>query len=52
MKKMSGWLTVWINWDTYVKMFVLGAVAYGLVAALQYIRIRRIPMDEALKNVE
>ena len=52
MQKMSGWLTVWINWDTYVKMFILGIVAYGLVAALQYIKIRRIPMDEALKNVE
>ena len=52
MQKMSGWLTVWINWDTYLKMFLLGVVAYGLVAALQYIKIRRIPMDEALKNVE
>lgn len=52
MIKMSGWLTIWINWDTYVKMFGLGVVAYGLVALLQYMRIRRIPMDEALKNVE
>ncbi len=52
MQKMRGWLTVWINWDTYVKMFVLGIVAYGLVALIQYIKIRRIPMDEALKNVE
>ena len=52
MIKMSGWLTIWINWDTYVKMFLLGVVAYVLVAALQYIKIRRIPMDEALKNVE
>ena len=52
MQKMRGWLTVWINWDTYVKMFLLGSVAYALVAALQYIKIRRIPMDEVLKNVE
>ena len=52
MVKMSGWLTVWINWDTYVKMFVMGVGAYAVVAALQYIKIRRIPMDEALKNVE
>ena len=52
MAKMSGWLTVWINWDTYAKMFGLGVIAYALVAALQYIKIRRIPMDEALKNVE
>ncbi len=52
MAKMSGWLTIWIGWDTYVKMFGLGAVAYALVAALQFIKIRRIPMDEALKNVE
>ncbi|MBO4396279.1 MAG: ABC transporter permease [Eubacterium sp.] len=52
MMKMSGWLTIWINWDTYLKMFLLGLVAYGLVALLQYLKIRKIPMDEALKNVE
>ena len=52
MLKMSGWLTIWIGWDTYVKMFAMGIVAYGLVAALQYIKIRRIPMDEALKQAE
>ncbi|MEE3468775.1 MAG: FtsX-like permease family protein, partial [Eubacterium sp.] len=52
MQKMSGWLTIWIGWETYAKMFGLGALAYTLVATLQYIKIRRIPMDEALKNVE
>lgn len=52
MQKMSGWLTIWISWETYLKMFLLGAIAYGLVATLQFIKIRRIPMDEALKNVE
>ncbi len=52
MQKMSGWLTIWIGWETYLKMFLLGAIAYGLVATLQFIKIRRIPMDEALKNVE
>ncbi|MCR4605042.1 MAG: ABC transporter permease [Eubacterium sp.] len=52
MMKMKGWLTIWIGWDTYVKMFFMGLLAYALVALLQFVKIRRIPMDEALKNVE
>ena len=52
MQDIKGWLTIWIGFDTYVKMFLMGVVAYAFVALLQYIKIRKIPMDEALKNVE
>ena len=36
----------------YVKMILLGIGAYVVVAVLEYRRIRRVPMEEALKNVE
>ena len=36
----------------YVQMFVVGFVTYGIVALLEYRRIRKVPMSEALKNAE
>ena len=52
MAEYSGWLTLYIAPDIYPKMFLMGMVAYLFVALLQLGKIRRIPMDEALKNVE
>ena len=52
MAEFSGWLTLYIAPDIYPKMFLMGMVAYLFVALLQLRKIRRIPMDEALKNVE
>ncbi|MBQ6537868.1 MAG: hypothetical protein IJL75_03075, partial [Eubacterium sp.] len=52
MMKMKGWLTIWIGVKTYIEMFLMGVFSYGAVALLQFFKIRRIPMDEALKNVE
>ena len=49
---MSGWMTIWLDPSAYVKMFLLGAVTYAVVAVIEYHRIGRIPMSEALKNVE
>ena len=50
--EMSGWMPFDVSRSVYVEMFVLGAAAYAVVALLEHRRIRRIPMDEALKNVE
>lgn len=52
MKGYSGWLTLYIHPKVYIEMFVLGAVCYVLVALLQFKKIKKIPMDKALKNVE
>ena len=49
---ISGWITLWIDPMIYVEMFVIGAVTYAVVAALEYRKIQKVPMDEALKNVE
>ena len=49
---MSGWIILWLDPSVYVKMFALGVVTYAIVAIFEYTKIRRIPMNEALKNVE
>lgn len=49
---MSGWITYYVPPVIYGKMFLLGLVTYLAVAALEYRKIRRVPMSEALKNVE
>lgn len=52
MMDYSGWLTLYIAPKVYVEMFVMSMAAYLAVALLQFRKIQKIPMDEALKNVE
>jgi putative ABC transport system permease protein len=49
---MSGWMVIWLDPKVYVEMFLLGIITYAIVAIIEYIKIGRIPMNEALKNVE
>lgn len=48
----SGWYAFRISTMGYVKMFLFILVGYLLVMVLDFRRIKRIPMDQALKNVE
>lgn len=52
MLEFSGWLSFYIKPVIYPEMFLMGLAAYLLVALLQLRKIRQIPMDTALKNVE
>lgn len=52
MFSYSGWFTFVIEPIGYVKMFAFVFVGYLLVMVFDFRRIKRIPMDEALKNVE
>lgn len=52
LSSVSGWIALWIDPKIYLKMFLIGIGAYAVVSLLEYRRIRRIPMDEALKNAE
>ena len=49
---MSGWLRFIVGKWIFVEMFLLGLGAYLLVAILEFRKIRKVPMSEALKNVE
>lgn len=52
LASISGWITLWIDPMIYVQMFAAGIITYGLVALLEFRRVKKVPMDEALKNVE
>lgn len=52
LSSISGWITMWVDPMIYVKMMAIGIAAYAVVAVLEFRRIRHVPMDEALKNVE
>ena len=49
---MSGWITFSVPPIVFLKMFSLGVGTYAIVAMLEFWKIKKIPMDEALKNVE
>lgn len=50
--QFSGWLPYYVPEITFVKMFAAGVIAYALVAFFQIRKVKRIPMTDALKNVE
>lgn len=49
---MNGWIELYMDPKIYPEMFAMGVAVYAVVAILEYRRIRRIPMTEALKNAE
>lgn len=52
MQGYSGWLTLYIAPSVYVEMTILGVLSYVVVEVILYRKIKGIPMDQALKNVE
>lgn len=52
MTSITGWITFSVSPVIYGEMFALGVAAYAVVAALEYRKIQRIPLSEALKNGE
>ena len=52
LSSISGWITLWIDPMIYVQMFAAGIITYGFVALLEFRKVKKVPMDEALKNVE
>ena len=52
MFKYNGWFAFTIEPMGYVKMFSFVLLGYLIVMMLDFRRIRKIPMEEALKNVE
>lgn len=50
--EMTGWIPLYVPPIVYMKVFIAGVFSYCVVAVLEYRKIRGVPMDEALKNVE
>lgn len=48
----SGWFAFVMEPSGYIKMFFFVLIGYLFVMFLDFARIKKIPMDEALKNIE
>ncbi len=48
----SGWFAFYMKPSSYVKMFAILLLGYLMVMIFDFARIRKVPMDQALKNVE
>ena len=48
--KMSGYIPYIVSNTCYIKLFVMGIASYAAVAALMLLKIKKVPMGEALKN--
>lgn len=51
-QRMKGWLPVWLDNGVFVKMIAVGIAAYAVVAVVELRKIKKVPMDLALKNAE
>ena len=52
MYSMNGWFTMYFGIKEFVQIVVMLLVSYFVIMLLDVRRIKRIPMTEALKNVE
>ena len=52
MRSMNGWFDVYISPMGILKMILILVISYAIVAVFDTIRIKRIPLANALKNVE
>lgn len=48
----SGWIQYNISFWIFVKIIAIGIAAYAVIAFLQFRKVKKIPLDVALKNVE
>ena len=52
MNSLNGWFDVYISPMGIAKMILILVVSYAIVAIFDMMRIKKIPLAEALKNVE
>lgn len=52
LSEFSGWLPYYVPFSTYIKMVVAGVLSYAVIAFIQFRRVKNVPLDVALKNVE
>lgn len=52
LQEMNGWLTFYIAPWIFPVIIAVGIVCYSIVHIIQMKKIRKIPMSQALKNVE
>ena len=48
----SGWMEYYVPFENYALIAITGILAYGIIAFFQMKKVKQIPMEDALKNVE
>lgn len=52
LSEYPGWLPYYVPFSAYIEMAVAGILAYAVIAFMQFRKVKKIPLDIALKNVE
>ncbi len=52
LSSYPGWLPYYVPFSAYIKIALAGIVAYTLIALLLYKKVKKVPLNTALKNVE
>ena len=52
LSEYAGWIPYYIPASAFVKVIVVGIAVYGAIAFVQFRKVKNIPLDVALKNVE
>ena len=52
LSEYPGWIPYYIPASVFVKVIVAGIAAYGVIAFIQFGKVKKVPLDVALKNVE
>jgi len=50
--KMSGWFPLTVGTNIITKTIIIAISSYAVTSMFELIRVAKIPMDQALKNVE
>lgn len=48
----SGWMTYYVPFSSFAYIAIAGIIAYAVIAFLQMQKVKKIPMEDALKTVE
>lgn len=51
-EEMAGWMPLNVSHITFLKTIIIGFISYFIVMLIEYRKIKKIPMQDALKNVE
>ena len=52
LSSYPGWMPYYVPFSAYVKIVAVGVISYAVIAFLQYRKVKKVSLNDALKNVE
>ena len=52
LSEYPGWIPYYIPSSAFIKVIIAGIATYAVIAFMQFGKVKKIPLDVALKNVE